>query len=147
MNAHATAKWRRLTPLIVAWAILLAVETLGQVSLKTAGMRIGVFELDRSSIVAALSTPWLWGGLGCYVAQFVVWMMILEKSTLSAAFPASAIVFVAIMVASWAVFGEPMGWEKILGSVIIVAGILMLGAGSDAPSTPEHADDAEEVKP
>ncbi|MGH8113739.1 MAG: hypothetical protein ACREPS_01600 [Rhodanobacteraceae bacterium] len=146
MNASATARWRKLAPLFVAWALLLAIETLGQVSLKTAGMRIGVFELERSSILAAISTPWLWVGLACYLGQFVVWMTILEKSTLSAAFPTSAIVFIAIMIASWAVFGDQMGWEKILGSAIIVAGILMLGGGSDAPSTPEH-DDAEEAKP
>jgi drug/metabolite transporter (DMT)-like permease len=132
-----------MAPLFLAWVILLAIETLGQVSLKTAGMQIGVFELQRASILAALSTPWLWVGLGCYLAQFVVWMVILEKSTLSAAFPTSAIVFVAIMIASWAVFGDPMGWEKTLGSAIIVAGILLLGGESEPePSPSEHGGDA-----
>lgn len=147
MNAYATTRWRRLVPLFVAWTILLAIETLGQVSLKTAGIQTGVFELDRPSIFAAMSTPWLWVGLACYLGQFVVWMTILEKSTLSVAFSTSAIVFVAIMIASWAVFGDTMGWEKILGSAIIVAGILLLGGDSDAPSTPEHGNYAEEAKP
>lgn len=121
-------------PLIIAWAVLLVIETLGQVSLKMAGARVGTFELNGSSIHAALSTPWLWLALACYLGQFAVWMNILEKSTLSAAFPTSAIVFVAIMIASWAVFDDPMGWEKILGSAIIVAGILLLGG--DAQPTP-----------
>jgi len=125
---------RRLTPLLIAWSVLLAVETLGQVAMKMAGARVGVFELDRASILAALSTPWLWLALACYVGQFFVWMTILEKSALSAAFPASASVFIAIMIASWAVFGDPMGWEKILGSAVIVAGILLLG--SEAQHTP-----------
>ncbi|MGH3637014.1 MAG: hypothetical protein ACRDTS_23610, partial [Mycobacterium sp.] len=139
MNEMTTGRWRQLAPLVMAWAILLAIETLGQVALKTAGMRIGVFELDRTSVLAAITTPWLWVGLACYLGQFAVWMTILEKSTLSAAFPTSAIVFVAVMIASWAVFGDPMGWEKVLGSAIIVAGILMLGrdAQSGTPvSTP-----------
>jgi drug/metabolite transporter (DMT)-like permease len=65
-------------------------------------------------------------------------MNILEKSTLSSAFPTSAIVFVAIMVASWAVFGDPMGWGKLLGSAIIVAGILLLG-GDGEPVPPRNA--------
>ena len=125
---------RRLTPLLIAWSVLLAVETLGQVAMKMAGARVGVFELDRASILAALSTPWLWLALACSVGQFFVWMTILEKSALSAAFPASASVFIAIMIASWAVFGDPMGWEKILGSAVIVAGILLLG--SEAQHTP-----------
>ena len=127
----------RLSPLLLAWVLLLAVETLGQVSLKFAGARVGAFELNRHSIFAALSTPWLWLGLACYLGQFVIWMRILEKSRLSRAFPTSAIAFVAIMIASKAIFGDPMGWEKILGSAIIVAGILLLGG--DAHSAPAPA--------
>jgi multidrug transporter EmrE-like cation transporter len=124
------------SPLLLAWLVLLVIETLGQVSLKIAGMHVGTFELNRSSLLAAASTPWLWLGLACYVSQFAVWMKILETSRLSSAFSTSAIVFVAIMVASWAVFGDPMDWEKITGSAIIVAGILLLG--DDAQQTP-HA--------
>ena len=137
MNVAVASRWRRLMPLIAAWALLLIIETLGQVSLKMAGAKVGALELDRQSILAALSTPWLWLALACYLGQFAVWMTILEKSTLSAAFPTSAIAFVAIMIASWAVFGDPMGWEKILGSAIIVAGILLLGG--DAQHTPPVA--------
>ncbi len=146
MRAH-TPRWRRWMPLVIAWAILLAVETLGQIALKMAGARVGAFELDGPSIHAALSTPWLWVGLACYLGQFAVWMAILERSSLSAAFPTSAIAFVAIMFASWAVFGEPMGWQKIAGSVIIVAGILLLGgdAQNNPPMPPSH--DAEGSPP
>jgi multidrug transporter EmrE-like cation transporter len=128
------ARTSRLSPLLLAWVLLLAVETLGQVSLKFAGTQVGALEPNRHSILTALTTPWLWLGLACYLGQFVIWMRILEKSRLSSAFPTSAIAFVAIMIASWAVFGDPMGWEKILGSAIIVAGILLLGG--DAHSAP-----------
>ncbi|TAN04698.1 MAG: hypothetical protein EPN36_07810 [Rhodanobacteraceae bacterium] len=124
----------RLSPLLVAWLLLLAVETFGQVAIRTAGIEVGAFELDRRSVLKALSTPWLWVGLACYLGQFAIWMRILEKSALSSAFPTSAIVFVAVMITSWAVFGDSMGWEKLLGSAIIVAGILLLG--SDAQPTP-----------
>ncbi|HET9189150.1 MAG TPA: EamA family transporter [Rudaea sp.] len=131
----------RLSPLVLAWMVLLAVETLGQVALKFAGTRVGALEPNRHSIFVALSTPWLWLGLACYLGQFVIWMRILEKSRLSSAFPTSAIAFVAIMIASWAVFGDPMGWEKILGSAIIVAGILLLGGDAhSAPPAPARHD-------
>ncbi|HVX04245.1 MAG TPA: EamA family transporter [Rhodanobacteraceae bacterium] len=141
------ARTGSLSPLLLAWILLLAVETLGQVSLKFAGTRVGAVQPDLHSIRAALSTPWLWLGLACYLGQFVLWMRILEKSTLSRAFPTSAIAFVAIMIASWAVFGDPMGWEKILGSAIIVAGILLLGGDAHAvpPAPPRH--DAEGKSP
>ena len=137
MSAAAGSRRRTLT-LVAAWVALLAVETLGQVALRTAGARVGALELDRHSILLALSQPWLWIGLACYIGQFAVWMNILEKSTLSAAFPTSAIVFVSIMLASWAVFGDAMGWAKILGSAIIVAGILLLGGDAHPPAPPRH---------
>ena len=132
--ANEITRTGSLSPLLLAWVALLAVETLGQVSLKFAGTRVGVLEPNLHSILAAVSTPWLWLGLACYLGQFALWMRILEKSHLSRAFPTSAIAFVAIMIASWAVFGDPMGWEKILGSAIIVAGILLLGGDAHAGS-------------
>lgn len=136
-----TSRWRRMAPLLCAWALLVAIETVGQLSLKTAGTHVGAFRPDRASILAALGTPWLWVGLGCYLGAFVVWMHILEKSALSAAFPTSAITFVTVMLASWAVLGEPMGWSKLLGSAIIVAGILLLGGGAEpAPPMPPRTD-------
>lgn len=140
---ESSARKGSLSPLLLAWVALLAVETLGQVSLKFAGTRVGALEPDLHSIRAALSTPWLWLGLGCYLGQFVLWMRILETSHLSRAFPTSAIAFVAIMIASWTVFGDPMGWEKILGSAIIVAGILLLGGDTHAVPPAPPRNDAE----
>jgi multidrug transporter EmrE-like cation transporter len=144
---ETTARSGSLSPLLLAWIALLAVETLGQVSLKFAGTRVGALEPNLHSILAALSTPWLWLGLACYLGQFVLWMRILEKSHLSRAFPTSAIAFVAIMIASWAVFGDPMGWEKILGSAIIVAGILLLGGDTHAAPPAPPRNDAEGKSP
>lgn len=141
MSTATPSRWRRLAPLIIAWALLLGIETLGQVSIKIAGTKVGAFELDRASVLAAVSTPWIWVGLACYLGAFAVWMTILEKTALSAAFPTSAIAFVTVMIASWAVLGEPMGWEKILGSAIIVAGILLLGGDAhSAPPAPARHD-------
>jgi len=131
----------QLAMLVVAWAALLAIETLGQVSLKVAGARVGAFELDAAHILSALATPWLWVGLACYLGAFAVWMGILEKTALSAAFPVTAITFVTVMVASWAILGESMGRDKLLGSAIIVAGILLLGGDTNpAMPAPAHHD-------
>ena len=121
------ARVRRVWPVLAAWLVLLLLETLCQISLKCAGNTIGAFRLDRASVLAAISTPWLWVAVGCYLGAFLAWMMILNQSTLSSAYPTSAIVFVSVIVASALVFGEPVHWEKALGSAIIVAGIVLLG--------------------
>lgn len=123
----------------LAWLLLLGFETVCQISLKKAGLDVGVFDFSRHAFVRALSQPWLWSAIGCYIGAFLSWITILRKSTLSAAFATSAIVFVAVMAASWMVFGEHVGTMQIAGSLIILAGILMLGADEaarppDAPS-------------
>jgi multidrug transporter EmrE-like cation transporter len=128
MNSVRTGTW-------VAWSFLLAFETLCQISLKYAGLANAGFDFSLRAFAAAIATPPLWVAIGCYIGAFIAWMTILRKSTLSAAFATSAIVFVAVMLASWWVFGEHIGPLQLLGSAVIVAGILMLGADDANPHT------------
>ena len=124
----------------LAWLLLLGFETGCQMSLKKAGLDVGAFDFSRTAFARALAEPWLWSAIGCYIGAFLSWITILRKSTLSAAFTTSAVVFVAVMAASWVVFGEHVGVLQIAGSSIILVGVLMLGADeaadrTDAPST------------
>ena len=122
----------------LAWLLLLGFETVCQISLKKAGLDVGAFDFSRAAFARALAEPWLWSAIGCYVGAFLSWITILRKSTLSAAFAASTIVFVAVMAASWAVFGEHVGVLQLLGSSIILAGIVMFSTDERA-SAPEPA--------
>ena len=121
MNAPGARK-------LLAWSVLLVFETLCQISLKMAGRATGAFDFSAAAFRLALGVPWLWVAIGCYVGAFLAWMTILRQSTLSAAFTTSALVFVAVMCSSWLVFDEHLGWMQLLGSLVIVGGILMLGA-------------------
>lgn len=119
----------------IAWSLLLGFETLCQISLKLAGLANADFDFSPHAFARAIVTPALWVGIGCYVGAFLAWMTILRKSTLSAAFATSALVFIAVMFASWWVFGEHIGAMQLLGSAIIVSGILLLGADDANPRT------------
>lgn len=119
----------------IAWGVLLCFETLCQVSLKLAGRATGAFDFSIAAFRLAFATPWLWVAIGCYIGAFLAWMTILRKSTLSAAFTTSAIVFVAVMLSSWLVFGEHIGWLRLAGSAVIVVGILMIGSDEGGPGT------------
>ncbi len=134
---RATRTW-------IAWLLLLACETICQVSLKKAGLETGAFDFSRQAFLNALRTSWLWMAIGCYVGAFLSWITILRNSTLSAAFATSAIVFVAVMSSSWLFFGERIGVMQLLGSLIILVGIVMLGAdeastGAAPPPPPSTA--------
>src|SRR5450432_95207 len=121
---------------LLAWGALLGFETLCQISLKLASRQTGAFDFSPSAFHAAVASTWLWIGVGCYIGAFLAWMTILRKSTLSAAFTNSALVFVAVMLASWLVFGEHIGWLQLLGSVIIIAGVMMIGADAGPEQRP-----------
>ncbi|MGH8123048.1 MAG: GNAT family N-acetyltransferase [Rudaea sp.] len=129
---HAgTATKTRLSPVLIAWACLVGCEVLCQISLKFAGRDTGAFDFSLHDFSAALHSPWLWVAIGTYIGNFFSWMLILRKSHLSAAFPTSAIVFIAVMFASWLVFAESISWHQALGAAVIVFGIVLLGSGAD----------------
>jgi drug/metabolite transporter (DMT)-like permease len=67
-------------------------------------------------------------------------MTILSKSNLSSAFATSAILFIVVMLASWLLFAEPLGWNKVIGSLVILAGIVLLGADESRPASAGSAD-------
>jgi drug/metabolite transporter (DMT)-like permease len=113
--------------LLPAWIALVAVEVTTQLAFKFSGSHTGAFDFSAHAFALALTSAWLWLALGGYCAGFVAWMLILRDSDLSRAFPTSAIVFVAVIVASWLVLREPIGGMQMAGAAIIVTGILQLG--------------------
>lgn len=118
------------SPVLLAWACLVGCEVLCQIALKFAGRDTGTFDFSLRDF-AALHSPWLWVAIGTYIGNFFSWMLILRKSKLSAAFPTSAIVFIAVMFASWLVFAESISWSQALGAAVIVFGIVLLGSDAD----------------
>ena len=124
--------------LIASWCVLLALGALCQIALKYAAVETGELDFSGQSFAAAAGSGWLWTGVACYVGEFLVWMVILRHSDLSSAFPTGAIVLIVVLAASHWVFGETVGWPKVLGSAMIVAGVLLLGPDHPA-ATPEPA--------
>ena len=124
--------------LLPAWIGLVLIEVVTQLAFKFSGEVTGAFDFSPHAFALALGSGWLWVALAGYCAGFVAWMLILSHSDLSRAFPASAIVFVAVILASWLVLHESLGSLQLAGAAMIVAGILQLGRARPA-DTPPHA--------
>jgi len=129
--------------ILSSWVVLLALGALCQIALKYAGLDTGPFDFSPHAFAAAAASPWLWVAVGCYVGEFLAWMVILRHSSLSSAFPTGAIVLIVLMIASRWLFDEPMGWPKLIGSAMIVAGVLLLGPDHPAatPAAIGHGED------
>jgi len=131
------------TTVLTSWVILLALGALCQIALKYAGLDTGPFDFSPHAFAAAASSSWLWTAVACYVGEFLAWMVILRHSSLSSAFPTGAIVLIVLMIASRWLFDEPVGWLKLVGSAMIVAGVLLLGPDHHAatPAAAGHSED------
>lgn len=117
-----------------SWPFLLASVCLGvagQLALKVGMNRVGVVEavsLARPlAMVARLaSVPLVWIGLACYGLSALLWMIILSRMELSAAYLMLASMYVLIPLASWLVLGErvpPLRW---VGMAVVVLGVLIV---------------------
>jgi drug/metabolite transporter (DMT)-like permease len=124
------------TIVVASWVVLLALGALCQISLKFAGVENGAFDFSAHAFLVAAESGWLWLAVTCYAGEFLAWMVILRQSSLSSAFPTGAIVLIVVMVASHWLFDEALGWPKIIGSAMIVAGVLLLGPDHPAATPP-----------
>jgi predicted N-acyltransferase/multidrug transporter EmrE-like cation transporter len=126
----------RRTP-IAAWCGFLAFAALSQIAFKYAAEQTGAFDWSMHWFAVALASFWLWVSVASHIGEFLLWMTILSRSNLSSAFATSAVLFIAVLLASRLLFAEPLGWHKLIGCAVILIGILMLGA--DEPSTEARA--------
>ena len=76
--------------------------------------------------LTALTSAWVWGGVGCYIASFVSWLYVLRHVPLILAFNLMNSVHVLVPMASLAVLGESVPGMRWGGIVLICAGICLL---------------------
>jgi len=120
------------------WALCVALPILSlgyQITAKQAALGLAHTPFGWAWIVRLAGSPWAQAMLGFEIASFVAWMTALSEMKLSAAFPMSAIGYVLVIVAGWAVFHEPASMMQVAGAAIILAGIALIGR-----SEPEASD-------
>ena len=119
---------------ITLWLAFIVLNTLTQLAFKAAGDKLEGFDFGPGFLDAAIQHPSVWIAIAGYVSVFVVWIEILKTAQLSQAFLMTALVYVPVTIGAWAWFGEAIGWMRIGGIALIVAGVAMLGIESRRPS-------------
>lgn len=73
---------------------------------------------------ALFTVPGIAGGFALYGAGAVLWLAVLQRWDVSKAYPLVGAGFaVAVLVGAW--MGEQVGWQRIAGVALIVAGIVL----------------------
>lgn len=101
-----------------------------QLLLKAGTNRVGdfAFTLENVAPIGAkiATSPFILGGLACYVASVVVWILALSRVPVSVAYPMLSIGYVVNAVAAWMLFGESLGAQKLVGIGFIVVGVWLV---------------------
>lgn len=78
------------------------------------------------TLTVTFSRPSFWAAAGLYVWQFFNWMMVLKYADLSYAQPITAGTYVVVGAAAWALFGEVMPVHRMVGTGLILAGVVLI---------------------
>jgi multidrug transporter EmrE-like cation transporter len=81
-------------------------------------------------LMHALLNPWILSGLGAAFVASLCWMLALSKLPLSTAYPFTATSFLLIFVFSTAFLGEPVTSAKLIGTLLITAGVVIMAFNS-----------------
>jgi multidrug transporter EmrE-like cation transporter len=124
-----TVRRSRLTPVRLG-VLLLAVglAATGQVLLKR-GMSQSAYRVQRSDsslLVHAIGNVWMWFGLVLFGISAIAWMVTLAHVPLAIAYPFNALGYLGILAASVFVLGERANVWTVLGSGLVVCGLIIV---------------------
>lgn len=123
---------------LVGFLALVSFDTLAQICFKLTADHAFPPQADLSWLLRVATSPWVYVAIACYIGAFVTWMTLLEHAPIGPAFAASHLEVISVMALSVVIFGERIGAPQLIGSALIIAGILCLavsegGDGKPAP--------------
>ena len=105
-------------------------NTAAQLMLKAAMNRVGEFSFSLANIFPIgwqlATNPFLIGGLAIYVVSVVVWLLVLSRVQVSAAYPLMSVGFIINAIAAYYLLNEPLSLLRIAGIIVIIIGVYLV---------------------
>ena len=105
-----------------------AMVPVGQLLFKLASLRDQ--ELEGPIVWRLVQNLPLAGAFAWYGVSAVLWLAILKRAPLSAAYPAAIVGAALVPPLAWAAFGEPLSWAMAGGYALMLAGLWLLSPRS-----------------
>jgi len=83
-----------------------------------------------ASFLGTMGNGYVLLGLAMYGAGALVWLLVLARLDVSVAYPFVGLGFVVTMLLGWLLFGEPLGPARIVGTLMVVAGVMLIARTS-----------------
>lgn len=117
----------------VAIFVSIFLAVVGQLLLKMGMLRIGKFSFNVSTLVPQyikiLLSPLVIAGLVGFFISMLIWLYVLSRMELSFAYPFVALNYVLILFGSYFLLKEAITPMKVIGVVVIVAGVYLVARG------------------
>jgi multidrug transporter EmrE-like cation transporter len=116
---------------LVAFTVMLTVY--GQLIVKWRVLRAGPFPADFTRklgfLVGLLFDPWVMSSMLAALLAALSWMAAMTKLELSYAYPFMSLAFVLVLILSAVIFHEAVTAPKVLGMVLVIAGLGIASQG------------------
>lgn len=111
---------------LIGFLVLVGFDTFAQICFKLTANHAMPPEANLEWLIRVMSAPWVYGAIACYIGAFVSWMTLLRHAPIGPAFAASHLEVISVMALSVVIFGERIGAPQLIGSTLIIAGIVCL---------------------
>ena len=124
---------------LIGFLVLVCFDTFAQVCFKLTANHAMPPEANLAWVWRVMSSPWVYSAIACYIGAFITWMTLLERAPIGPAFAASHLEVVSVLVLSVVLFGEHVGAPQLIGSALIIAGIVCLAISeTEGESAADH---------
>ncbi|MDP9123008.1 MAG: EamA family transporter [Pseudomonadota bacterium] len=113
---------------VAVLAIAITLDTLSQLLWKLAATRLPSSASPAALIHAIANDPLPLLVIGVFLLQLVNWLLVLERVDLSYAQPLTALSYVSVCLLSAWFFGERLDAHKVLGVLLVLAGVVLVSA-------------------
>ena len=119
-----------MTLAIVYILISVLAGAIGQVLLKKGMGSMGPLTLTTNQLGGILwrigTNPYVIIGLAIYMGGTVFWLTALSRVELSYAYPFASLSYVVMLAASWLLFSENITSLRLLGTLVVCAGVFLI---------------------
>jgi multidrug transporter EmrE-like cation transporter len=118
-------RWQIVSMIIISILLSSAAQLLLKYGASSPSIQKAIYSHSILNLFyAMISTPQIILGLVCFGVSLILWIVILSRTDVSYAYPFVALGICLTILAGWFFFNESLSLLRIIGVVIVVAGVI-----------------------
>lgn len=112
--------------ILVSVSLSAAAQISFKLGVTSAAAQVSTSSSGVTSLLHALLTPGVLGGLALYGLGTLLWLSALGRVEVSQAYPFVGLGFILTSLLGYALFGEALGLQRVLGILLVIGGIVVV---------------------